>query len=76
MNRLLARRGLQLTRRSELYKWQVGPQAGVGHSADAQLPAGAERYLRPDDDVLRDLGQRYAVFEADATEPLVRQPGI
>ncbi|GAB4332540.1 MAG: hypothetical protein Kow0089_00460 [Desulfobulbaceae bacterium] len=68
LNRLLARLDLALVNRSVIYDWQVGEGTSP---ALANLPPGAEAYLRPDNPRLVELRERYRAFQAAASIPLV-----
>jgi len=62
--------GYEIVDRNALYDWQQ-PNAAVPAFAAAQLPPGADAYLRDDNPALQDLKRRYASFNKDATTPLV-----
>jgi hypothetical protein len=63
---LLRRFGVEVVPSARLYEWQKGPPTGSSHNA-AELPAGAEQYLRLDNPRLAELRTRYAASPAEVT---------
>ena len=74
LNRILKAYNLQIIRRSLLYDWQKHAQTGPSYNTNSRLPEGAQSYLHTDNPRLKELQDRYLVFNEEVTKPLVWNP--
>lgn len=68
VNDLLSVFGFRIVRKSILYGWQTGETV---NDQELHLPEGGTEYLTRDNPRLQELRQRYSLFQAKASFPIV-----
>lgn len=69
LNSILERYNHRIIANSALYDWQKSPQVLPSYK-ESRLPEGAEIYLQQTNPILKELQEKYAIFNNKVTNPL------
>ncbi|MDZ7336674.1 MAG: hypothetical protein ONB32_16095 [candidate division KSB1 bacterium] len=71
LNSQLKRYNYEIIQSHLLYEWQQHPQTEPTFNDQSQLPDQAKSYLQPNNPRLKELQDRYSIFDHEVTDPLV-----